>query len=400
MRLTPLNEALEAILARATVLTPIESRSLSKARGCVLAKPVTASIPVPLDDNSAMDGYAVQSGDGLVPRKITQRIAAGSTGTELASGEAARIFTGAPVPPGADAVVMQEECRQEDGSLYLESSPRPGQNIRPKGQDIATGSQVMPAGFRLRARDLGVLASLGLAEVEVRRPLTVAILSTGDELREPGSGALASGEVYNSNRYTLAGLLQVLGMTVLDMGIVEDSADATRVILSEAAERADCVISSGGVSVGEEDHVKDQVERLGELDLWKLKIKPGKPLAYGRIGDTPFFGLPGNPAAVFVTFNMVVRPFLLRCLGVQDVAPLIVPVVADFDWNRAGTRQEYLRVRVYPGENGVVAEVHPNQSSGVLSSASWGNALAIICPGVTVSRGDMLDVILLSEFDA
>lgn len=400
MALTPLPEALASVLARARLVSGIERRDLRTALGCVLAEPVSAPVAVPPEDNSAMDGYALRSTDGAGPRQITQRIAAGSVGTEVAPGTAARIFTGAPLPPGADTVVMQEDCEVDGSTLSVAGAIKPGQNIRARGQDIVAGSVVFNAGTRLRPQDLGVLASVGRDAVSVRRPLRVAVMSTGDELIEPGAAALQSGQVFNSNRYTLAGLLQSMGAEMLDYGIVPDSAQATGDMLELAAEHADCVITTGGVSVGEEDHVKSQVQQRGELDLWKLCIKPGKPLAFGSIAEVPFFGLPGNPGAVFVTFNLVVRPFLMRCQGIDDVAPLRIEVAAGFDWPRAGTREEYLRVRVEREGGKLLANAHLNQSSGVLSSASWSNALAILYPGATVARGDMLEVILLSEFNA
>ncbi|MFT5481763.1 MAG: molybdopterin molybdotransferase [Halieaceae bacterium] len=400
MALTSLTEALASILARAKTIEDPEHRNLSKALGCVLAEQVCASVAVPPDDNSAMDGYALRSADGDSTREITQRITAGSCGTEVAPGTAARIFTGAPVPPGADAVIMQENCQVQGATLAVSGTIEPGQNIRARGQDIEAGSVVFNAGTRLRPQDLGVLASVGLDAVSVRRPLRVAVMSTGDELVEPGAGALRPGQIFNSNRYTLAGLLQSMGAEMLDYGIVPDTAQATGDRLELAAQSADCVITTGGVSVGEEDHVKSQVELRGTLDLWKLRIKPGKPLAFGSIAGVPFFGLPGNPGAVFVTFNLLVRPFLMRCQGVADVAPLRIAVAAGFDWPRPGSREEYLRVRVERDGDNVVANVHQNQSSGVLSSASWSNALAILYPGMTVVRGDVLEVILLSEFNA
>ncbi|MCZ6829439.1 MAG: molybdopterin molybdotransferase MoeA, partial [Gammaproteobacteria bacterium] len=281
--------------------------------------------------------------------------------------------------------------------LLIRQAVVPGENVRARGQDIAPGDLVLPAGRRLLAQDLGVLASVGCAKVRVYRPLSVAILSTGDELVDPGAAQLQPGQIFNSNRYTLHGLLSDLGMRVIDFGVVQDSADATARTLSEAAAAADCVISSGGVSVGEEDYVKNEVERLGELRLWKLRIKPGKPLAYGRIGNSAFFGLPGNPAAVFVTFLLLVRPWLLRAQGAAESSPLLLPARADFEISRAGGRQEYLRVRVEVRDGTLCAGLHPNQSSGVLSSVSWANALAVIPPQTTVTPGDQVQVLLLDQ---
>ncbi len=395
--LTPLQEALSLILNDAETIGGAESCRLADARERILASDVRSSIAVPYDDNSAMDGYAVRSTDGVGPLTVTQRIPAGVSGSNVTAGTAARIFTGAPIPPGADAVVMQENTLLEGDALRLTQVVQVGENIRPLGQDIAEGDLVFPAGRRLQAQDLGVLASIGLAQVSVRTKLKVAILATGDELVEPGAGPLVCGQIYNSNRFTLCGLLERLGAQVIDLGMVEDSAEATAEVLRRGADIADCIVSSGGVSVGEEDHVKTQLKKLGELRLWKLRIKPGKPLAYGRVGDTPFFGLPGNPAAVFVTFCLVVRPWLLRCQGVVNDGLLRLPAKADFEVSRPGDREEYMRVRLVTEQGHLLARLHDNQSSGVLSSVSWANALAIVPPGQTVAQGDSVEVLLLDQ---
>ncbi len=394
-RLTPVAEALAQVLARAVPVQETQELPLLEAQGRVLAEDVRSAVAVPGADNSAMDGYALRASDAGGELVVSQRIAAGHSGEALAPGTAARIFTGAPVPPGADAVVMQEECEELDGRVTIRAPVQPGQHVRPRGQDIAEGAIVLQRGRRLRPQDLGLLASTGQSRVRVYRPLRVAVLSTGDELVEPGTAALAPGQLYNSNRYTLAALLRGLGMEPVDGGIVPDDAEATAAALQRAAAGADCIITSGGVSVGEEDHVKNQVERLGQLELWKLAIKPGKPLAFGRVADTPFLGLPGNPASVFVTFCLIARPFLLRRQGSLEPGPPSVRVTARFDLSSPGSRQEYLRVTVSPAGDGLEATLFPNQSSGVLSSVSASNALAVIPPGALVADGDQVEVLLL-----
>jgi molybdopterin molybdotransferase len=292
---------------------------------------------------------------------------------------------------------MQEICTELAGVVTVSGPVSAGQNVRPRGQDIVAGEAVLAKGRVLRPQDLGLLASIGCARVNVYRPLRVAVLSTGDELIDPGSGKLPEGAIYNSNRYTLAGLLRTINMDFVDCGIVADNPEATARALLDAAERADCVITTGGVSVGEEDHVKNQVERLGRLDLWKLAIKPGKPLAFGSIGDTPFIGLPGNPTSVFVTFCLIARPFLLQMQGVSEPELPRLYARAAFTVAKPGTRQEYLRVALENTEHGLQVTKYSNQSSGVLSSVSHSNALAVIPAGLTLEQGDTVEVILLDS---
>lgn len=399
--LQPVSEALQTLLDAVQPVTDTESVTLTAARGRVLAEAVTSAVDVPPLDNSAVDGYAVASADLASGREcrlpMSQRIAAGQVGAPLQPGTAARIFTGAPLPSGADAVVMQEDTETDGNTVLIKVAVTSGMNVRSRGQDLSKGGVVLPAGRRLRPQDMGLLASAGVGEVTVWRRLKVAIASTGDELVEPGQQA-GPGQIYNSNRYTLLGMLASLGVEVIDLGIIEDTPEATERALLQAADEADCIITSGGVSVGEEDHVKDAVERLGRLELWKLAIKPGKPLAFGQVKDTPFIGLPGNPAAVFVTFSVLARPFLLKAQGASEWLTKGWPLKTGFDYHNRGARQEYLRCRLLADEaGGWVIDKYRNQSSGVLASASWGDGFAVVPPGMQVRAGDLLEFISYNE---
>jgi molybdopterin molybdotransferase len=382
-------------LAQAGSVSALESLPLERCLGRILAADQHAAVDVPAYDNSAVDGYALRVADlsavgTSVP--VSQVIAAGHPGGALESGTAARIFTGAPIPAGADAVVMQEDTSAQDGHVRVLELPLRGQHIRLRGHDIAAGQQVLARGRRLLAQDLGLLASLGLAEIPVFKPLTVAVLTTGDEVVSPGQ-RLAPGQLHDSNSYTLQGLLQGLGMRVLRLGIIADDPTLTRQMLREAAAQADCVITTGGVSVGAADHVRAAVEELGVLDLWQLAIKPGKPFSFGHIGKTPFFGVPGNPVAVFVTWLVLVRSYLLKLQGACEVQLPLQTVRAGFT-AESGSRQEYQRVRLqYQQGELPLARPFTDQGSSLLSSLSWADGLVVIPRGVAVREGEPVDYI-------
>ena len=390
--LMPVDTALATMLADAQCLVDTETLPLYQASNRILAQDLEALVDVPPADNSAMDGYALRMADLDKPViKISQRIAAGQAPKPLQEGTCARIFTGAETPAGAELVVMQEETEQVEGGIRIIGEHKAGAFIRRAGQDVEQGTQVLTQGTRLSARHLGVLASMGIAEVQVYRPLKVAVISTGSELVNPGE-SLAAGQIYNSNRYQLAGLLADLNMEFVDLGIVEDSAEATLKALQQAADQADVVVTSGGVSVGEEDYVKASVEALGELKVWKLAIKPGKPLAYGRIGDTPFFGLPGNPASVLVTFMVIARPYLLTLQGAHDVHNKLQQAHLENPPAKPSVRQEYLRARITGFNGGVMQlEAMTNQNSGVLSTAMHGDGLAIVPVGACGTEAEQLE---------
>ncbi len=407
--LKPLDDALADLLAQARPLAETETVTTFDADGRVLAQDCTSALHVPPQDNSSMDGYAVRCADvaaagGVLPMTlpVSQRIAAGSAGGPLAHGTAARIFTGAPVPVGADAILMQEDCEAittaEGGvAVRINAVPQPGQWIRRAGEDIARGTVVLAAGTRLSPAELGLAASMGLHQLQVARRPRVALFSTGDELVMPGDvppEQMPPGAIYNSNRFFLRAMLLRLGCEVTDFGIVPDRRDATIAALREASAAHDLILTSGGVSVGEEDHIKPAVESLGRLDLWQIAMKPGKPFAYGTVGQAHFMGLPGNPVSSFVTFGLLVRPFVLRLQGVSDVAPKKIAATARFDWPRADKRREFLRVR-HHAEGGL--ELFNNQSSGVLTSAAWGDGVVDNPAGQTIAAGDTVQYIAFSE---
>lgn len=407
--LLSLDEALPLLLARAQPLSGVEEVSTFEGDGRVLAEDLFSALQVPPQDNSSMDGYAVRCADVKAPGsllKVTQRIPAGSHGHPLQAGEAARIFTGAPIPQGADAVVMQEDCAADGDTVRVQQVPSSGQWIRRSGEDVARGDRVLSSGDRLSPAALGLAASIGLASLKVAVRPRVALFSTGDELVMPGEvapEAMQPGAIYNSNRFFLRALLQRLGCEVTDLGIIPDQREATEAALRAAAEHHDLILTSGGVSVGEEDHVKPAVEKWGALTLWSLAIKPGKPFAFGSIrrldgiSSAHFMGLPGNPVSSFVTFLLLVRPFVLALQGATHLAPPSQPMQAHFDWPRADKRREFLRVR-RNAKGGL--DLFPNQSSGVLTSAVWGDGVIDNPPGQTIRAGQWVSFISLAEWQA
>ena len=404
--LKPLDEALAQLLDAVVPLSDLERVATLDADGRVLAQDVVSALHVPPQDNSSMDGYALRCADvskagTVLPQ--SQRIAAGMAAQALAAGTLARIFTGAPLPPGADAVLMQEDCtvlETADGAVpqvRVNALPQAGQWIRRAGEDVARGAVVLARGVRLGPAEMGQAAGVGMDYLQVVRRPRVALMSTGDELVMPGACAPADmppGAIYNSNRFFLVALLRRLGCDVTDLGIVPDQRAATVEALAEAARSHDVIVTSGGVSVGEEDHIKPAVQQLGSLDLWQIAIKPGKPFAHGRIGPAHFVGLPGNPVSSFVTFLWLVRPMLHKLQGMADKGLRGVPVRADFDWGRPDKRQEFLRVRrnVRGG-----LDLFPNQSSGVLTSLVWGDGLVNVPPGQAIARGDTVAYISFAE---
>jgi len=417
------DDALARLLSQGQPVADVEHVPLMDAFDRILAEPITSRIDVPVADNAQMDGYAVRVADVAAalapsgtraapsassaqtagsaqplppsrPLPISQRIAAGQTGQPLQPGTVARIFTGAPLPDGADAVVMQESSRLTDEGVVIDETPEPGAWIRRRAEDIAAGAQILPAGALLTPMAIGLAASVGVADVAVRRRLRVGCLFTGDELTNPGE-PLKPGALYNSNRFMLIALLRRLGCDVLDVGQVPDSLDATRAALQKAAADCDLVVSCGGMSVGEEDHVRPAVEADGELTMWSIAIKPGKPLAHGRIrraagGTAEFLGLPGNPVSALVTCLMFGRPFIRRLQGAADVAPPRLTLRADFDWPRPDRRREFLRARVN-GDGGL--DLFPNQGSAVLTSTVWADGLIDNPAGHAIVRGQPVSFI-------
>ncbi len=402
---TPLlayDEALAQLTASVAPLADVVDVPLMQARGRVLARSIESEIDVPGCAMSSMDGYAINTSDLAdsveTQLPLAQRIAAGDAEATLVSGSAARIFTGAPIPAGADAVIMQEQVDADEHSIRFQQRPPSGQNIRPRGNDIERGTTILHQGQRLRPQDIGLAASVGLRSLPVYTPVRVGIFFTGDELVEPGE-ALASGKIYDSNRYTLHGLIESMGCEIVDLGLVGDTLEATREAMSRAASEADLVVTSGGVSVGEEDHVRIALEQLGELRLWRLAIKPGKPLAYGLINDTAFIGLPGNPVSVFATFCLFVCPVIQIMQGRAWRKPIALPVRADFDWPKPDSRREFLRARLLRADDGeTCVQIYPKQDSGVLTSTVWADGFVEIAENATVRRGDRVDYLPFAQF--
>ncbi len=394
--LLSVDQALQVLLAGARPVTGVEAVPTLEATGRVLARAQVSAMDVPPMDNSAMDGYAVRTADMKGPGtklKIAQRIQAGAVGRVLEPGTAARIFTGAPIPPGADAIVMQEYCAIDGEFVVVHKAPESEAWIRRTGSDIRRGDRILAAGIRLQPQDTGLAASVGIKSLPMYRKVRLGLFFTGDELVMPGD-PLPPGRIYNSNRFTLNGLAQVFGCEVRDYGIVPDSLEATRAVLKRAAGECDIIVTSGGVSVGDADYVKPAVEAEGSLLMWKIAMKPGRPLAFGKVGEAAFIGLPGNPVSSFVTFLIFVRPFLLRTQGIAQVAPRAIEARADFDWPAPDVRQEFLRVK-WNAAGGL--ELYPTQDSAVMTSTAWADGLVDNPPNHAIRQGERVRYLPYSE---
>ena len=393
--LLSVDEALAQLLAGARPVDEVEEISTLDATGRVLARAQRSTIDVPPMDNSAMDGYAIRTQDVQAEGslRVTQKIMAGSVGKPLEPGTAARIFTGAPIPPGADAVVMQERVRAEGEEIAVQKPVKAGDWIRYVGSDVKKGGEILPAGRRLAPQDTGLAASVGIKTLPVFRKVRLGLFFTGDELVMPGE-PLPPGRIYNSNRFTLRGLAQAFGCETRDYGIVPDSLEATREVLRRAAAECDVIVTSGGVSVGEADFVKPAVEAEGRLLMWRIAMKPGRPLAFGKIGEAAFIGLPGNPVSSFVTFLIFVRPFLLKTQGLLEVTPKSIAARADFEWPEPDARREFLRVK-WNAQGGL--DLYPTQDSAVLTSTSWADGLVDNPAQQAIGKGDTVRFLPYSE---
>ncbi len=401
VELISFEKALNTMLEHALPVAEIDQVALPDGLHRILAQDLVSPVNVPPASNSAMDGYAIRMQDvnpgSKTTLKVTQRIPAGSYGNAIQAGTAARIFTGAPIPPNCDAVIIQEQVTVDAESISFEANVESGQHIRETGEDIRAGEIILSKGTRLRAQELGLAASIGVALLPVYRKVKVGIFFTGDELVEPGK-ALAQGQIYNSNRYTLGGLLKTLGCEIVDLGIVGDTLQQTEQAILKAAEYTDIVITSGGASVGEEDHVCTALENLGQLYMWKIDIKPGKPVIFGMVHDAAFIGLPGNPVSVFAGFSQLASPFIKKSQGRSKLLPKTVSVKASFERLKIDSRREFARGRLLAGDDGQYrAEIYNNQSSGVLMSTTWADGFVVIPGNTQIHQGDKVDYISFSE---
>lgn len=397
------DDALSFLIDSASVTAMTEAVSLDDSLGRILASDIHSTINVPGFDNSAMDGYTIALNDNQVAQEnlsfdVVDRIAAGSTGNDLKIGNAARIFTGAPIPNGANTVVMQEECTlsEDKSQITVKRAINLNENIRPTGNDILKDNVILSSGRQIKPQDISLAASVGVGELVVFKKIKVGVFFTGDELVEPGN-PLTPGKIYNSNRYALVALLKQVGCDVINLGNIEDKLDATCEALEALESQCDLIMTTGGVSVGEEDHVKPAVEKLGELNLWKIRMKPGKPLAYGKVKQTPFIGLPGNPVSSFVTFCIFSLPFIKKMQGNSNYESKILKVKTNFDCKRAKPRREYARVRIDHSTETPLASLFPKQGSDVMSSVVWADGIVEIPENTTFETGTILNYYSMSE---